>query len=249
MPREIPRHSEVSGIASAAYLKASKHVYEDSYRMLSNAVKLVRESSRGQIFAVFDGISSAKRGGHSAQKMAEELLRFYREPKKFPRSSEGIKTLLMESNNNICNWGVEAHNTGDRSLGGCAGTIAWIYEESAVIFHAGDTVAYYIGCGNNAVTQLTPLHQREDGAIYNYFGIGNSLNIYMKEIKLEEGDRLLLLSDGVTKSFDMHEIADIITANANNDIAVWELVRLSRLKGSQDDITAMLIEFEDEDIE
>lgn len=66
---------------------------------------------------------------------------------------------------------------------------------------------------------------------------------------LKEGDRLLLLSDGVTKSFDMHEIADIITSNANNDIAVWELVRLSRLKGSQDDITAMLIEFEDEDIE
>lgn len=240
MPEEVI--CEERGTAAVAWLKGTKHrYYEDRYRMLSNDIPLVQQTSRGEVYAVFDGIGSAERGRDAAQEMTDQLIRFFRETDEYPASKEGMCRILMEGNGTILDWGCMPGT--DRPLGGCAGSVAWIRGPSAVIFHAGDTVAHLIRDGG-LVRQLTRLHE-QDGTIYRYFGLGTDLKIDMETVPLEEGERLLLVSDGVTKAFDMYEITKIVGDHSNRRKAVSELVRRARSRGSSDDITAMIIEIEE----
>ena len=76
--------------------------------------------------------------------------------------------------------------------------------------------------------------------------MGRKLEIEMKSEHLEEGDLILMVSDGVTKVFSTTEAANIVLEvfDKTGDIglAAQELVTCSRSKKSVDDITAMVIE-------
>jgi len=228
--------------AAVSYLKGTKHkYYEDSFRMLPRDIPLVEQKKRGELFAVFDGIGSAPEGRHAAQEMAESLLRFYREPDAYSASWEGIKTLLMEANLTIHQWGFMPGT--DKPLGGCAGTVVWLIGENLYVFHAGDTVALLIRDGKGM--ELTKPHQMSDGAIYRYFGLGPDLQIDVECFQIEESDRILLLTDGVTKIFHPVEAGNIIEKYIDLPLAVKTLVHRSQSLGSTDDITAMLIQIEE----
>jgi len=230
------------GSAAVSYLKGTKHkYYEDSFRMLPKDIPLVKQKKRGELFAVFDGVGSAPEGRHAAQEMAEVLLRFYREPDAYPNSWEGIKTLLMEANLTIHQWGFMPGT--DKPLGGCAGTVVWLIGETLYVFHAGDTSASLIRDGKGM--ELTKPHQMNDGAIYRYFGLGPNLQIDIEHFNIEESDRILLLSDGVTKVFHPVKATDLVEGYLDVSIAVKTLVQRSQTLGSTDDITAMLIQVEE----
>ena len=230
------------GSVAVSWIKGNKHkYYEDSFRMLSRDIPLVEQRNRGELFAVFDGIGSAPEGRHAAQEMAESLLRFYKEPEVFPESWESIRTLLMEANLMIYQWGFMPGT--DRPLGGCAGTVAWLLKETLYIFHIDDTVAVLIRDGVG--TQLTKVHQLDDGAIFRYFGMGTDLRIDIEHFLVEESDRILLLSDGVTKIFHPVEAAYLVEEYIDVSIAVKTLTRRAQTMGSTDDITAMLIQVEE----
>lgn len=144
---------------------------------------------------------------------------------------------MNEANMDIHKWGLVPGT--DSPLGGCAGTVAWIFRESLIIFHAGDTVALLIR--NGIARQLTCLHEI-DGGIYRYFGLGQDLEIDIHEETLQEYDRILLISDGVTKAYHPVEAAELVEKHDDISLSVSELVRMCRLKGSSDDITAVLID-------
>ena len=86
-----------------------------------------------------------------------------------------------------------------------------------------------------------------NGAIYRYFGLGDHLEIDIRQETLKEGDRIILLSDGVTKVCHPQEAADFVENYDDIAKADSELARISQLKGSSDDITVMLIEIEESD--
>jgi serine/threonine protein phosphatase PrpC len=52
---------------------------EDRVKLLGNEAPLIARSGCGQIFAVFDGIGSAPRGGAAAQEMCDRLVDFFKE--------------------------------------------------------------------------------------------------------------------------------------------------------------------------
>lgn len=231
---------ETKGMAAVAWMKGTKHkFYEDRFRLLCQPVPLVSEQDRGEIFAVFDGIGSAPKGMAAAQFMCDVLVKFYREPEKYPASYESIEQLMMEANREIFNWGFMPGT--DRPLGGCAGTLVWLHKEAMHVFHAGDTIAILVRDG--IFEQLTALHEL-DGSIYRYFGFGENLKIDVSRHGIEESDRILLMSDGVTKAMIPAEIKDFSEQYHDKAVAVREIVNRSRNKGSQDDITAMIIEVE-----
>ena len=93
-------------------------------------------------------------------------------------------------------------------------------------------------------SQLTRLHEI-DGTIYRYFGLGQNLEIDIDQYSIEEFDRILILSDGVTKMFHPIEAADIVEEYDDICHGVTELARLSQVRGSTDDITVLLIEKEE----
>jgi serine/threonine protein phosphatase PrpC len=171
--------------------------------------------------------------------MCDVLVKFYREPEQYPASYESIKQLMMEANREILNWGFMPGT--DRPLGICAGTLVWLYKEIMHVFHAGDTIALLVRDG--VFEQLTALHEL-DGSIYRYFGFGENLKIDVSRHEIEESDRILLMSDGVTKAMIPAEINALSEKYQDKAVAVREIVNRSRNKGSQDDITAMVIEIE-----
>lgn len=230
---------------AAACLKGTRHhVYEDAYRMLPRDVPLVKDLERGEIFGVFDGIGSASKGKEAAQAMADILLSFYQQPDQYEASANGLLELLQEGNMMIHGWGFE--EGGDVPLGGCAGTVVWIYGYDLYVFHAGDTAAALIRDGK--VIRLTREHQIGNGAIFRYFGLGQNLKIEAEQIEVEELDKILILTDGVVpKAFlSIEEAAEVIAEYDDISLMAKGLVQRSRNRGSQDDITAMLIEVEEE---
>ena len=231
---------EVRGPAAVAWLKGKQHrFYEDRFRLLPETIPLVARSNRGSIYSVFDGIGGAPEGMRSAQHMADILLRFYQEHDLYADSAKGVHRLLDAANREINGWGVIPGT--DRPLGGCAGTVAWIRGNILHAFHAGDTVGFLIRA--NRPISLTRQHEK-DGAIYRYFGLGPHLKIDSCRVTLEDGDRILLFSDGVTKVMHPATAVDVVCENDDIAEAVTRLVRLSRLKGSPDDITALMAQVE-----
>lgn len=233
--------SDKLGPAAVAFSKGPKHKqYEDRYALFPLAKPAVKRRQRGEIFAVFDGIGSAPEGMHSAQHMCDALLNYYAQPDSCPATWEGIRDLLFSANQEIFDWGFMPNS--DRPLGGCAGSVIWIYDKKLFVFHAGDTVAVMIRDGK--ATQLTRLHEM-DGAIYRYFGLGPNLEIEVTNHSLHNYDRILLISDGVTKAYHPVQAA-AITEEHGDDLkkAAEDLARRARTKGSQDDITVMIVEYD-----
>lgn len=232
---------EQKGSAAVAWLKGTKHrFYEDRYRILSYDIPLIEKQRHGEIFAVFDGIGSAPRGMNSAQSACDQLLRFFRVTENFLPTAKGLEKLLQEINMTINGWGTMPGT--DKPLGGCAGTVAWIHLNQLTVFHAGDTAALIIRDGE--VRKLTSDHE-SNGAIYRYLGLGRNLVLEVATQAITEGDLLLLVSDGVTKAYHATEaaqfIADIYSETGEIAAAAQELAAQSRIKGSSDDITVLLI--------
>ena len=173
--------------------------------------------------------------------LADILLDFYQKPDTYPASGEGVKKLLLEGNQAIYEWGFMPGT--DRSQGGCAGTVVWLFEDSLRVFHAGDTAAILIRDGRT--TQLTQEHQLENGAIFRYFGLGPHLELQAEKYYLEDSDRILLLSDGITKVIHPKEAGYLVEQFGDSRQAVDDLARRALSLGSTDDITALLVEVEE----
>ena len=142
MHKAMPQVDMREGVA-VAYAKGIKHrYYEDAFRMLSRDVPLVGQKNRGEVFSVFDGIGSAPEGRHAAQVMADALVRFFREPDVYLSSDKGLLKVLEEANMEIFSWGFVGDT--DLPMGGCAGTVIWLFEDKLHVFHAGDTSAALI---------------------------------------------------------------------------------------------------------
>ena len=96
---------------------------------------------------------------------------------------------------------------------------------------------------------LTRMHEIH-GDIYRFFGLGETLEIDVETCSVEEGDLILLMSDGVTKAYSTTEAANLVSEifdkTGNIAAAAHELVTRSRSKKSSDDITALVIEIVDE---
>jgi serine/threonine protein phosphatase PrpC len=234
--------TEQRGSTAVSWIKGTKHrVYEDRYRILSRDVPLVATKKRGELFAVLDGIGSAPRGMSAAQEMADCLIRFYRESDDIQSDVEGLLELLFETNRQIFDWGFIPGT--DRPIGGCAGTVVWIIEDKMTVFHAGDTTALLIRDGKPH--ELVRAHQAPDGAIFRYFGLGDALKIDVEQFEIEESDRILLLSDGVTKVLHPFDAAIVTEENINLPQAAAGLVNRARALGATDDITVLLVQIDE----
>jgi len=212
---------------------------EDRYRLLGNKVPLVNRSGRGQLFAVFDGIGGAPKGRESAQAMWDCLVQFYNTGPGGSIEPSAISSILVAANKEIYNWGFIPGTK--RPQGGCAGTIAWFHRNGLNIFHAGDTVGYLISWAT--INPLTREHG-EGKYIANYFGIGEKLLIDSFTFPVNEGDVLVLASDGVTKSLSRPSILECVGhwIIQSPEMAAKQLCELALRRGSTDDITAVVVE-------
>ena len=154
-----------------------------------------------------------------------------------------LRKLLETANQNIHSWGMIPGTS--RPEGACAGTVIWIDQNRrACVFHAGDTTAVLIRDGISQ--QLTTVQQNDEGHLSNYFGLSR-LQLDLRTAQLEEGDRVLIFSDGIGKAFFANQqVVDIIESQPTRQASLNALFIAARA-GSSDDATAILVDVEEVD--
>jgi serine/threonine protein phosphatase PrpC len=237
------KHNAAVSWQKKAYRSSEPH--KDRYCMLTSDIPIVRESGRGELYAVLDGVGTATMGIIAAQTVVNCLLDFYQKPEEVPADTNGLIHHLLYTNLLINEWSCTEGTA--HPLGGAAGTIAWVHDQVLTIFHAGGTAGILIKQGQKP-RRLTGIRKFGDG-ISRYFGLGMQLELEVTSEKVSEGDMILLVSEGITKVFNTLDAANIVLEilnNTNNPAeAVRELVTRSRKRKSIDDVTAMLITVHD----
>lgn len=198
------------------------------------------------VFAVADGMGGHL-GGEVASNMALELLRekLISLPEDDPIGF--LNTLFLEIHREVLDMGKEIEKRGmGTTLTGCV-----FHKEKVFVFNIGDSRAYRIRGGY--IAQLTRDHSlreetRDESIPKNY--ITSCIGGGSEEIKIDisdktgiisSGDRLLLVSDGITDSLTDDDLEDCMNQEKSPDLVLNELLELSLDKGSTDNVTALLI--------
>ncbi|MDD5311459.1 MAG: protein phosphatase 2C domain-containing protein [Dehalococcoidia bacterium] len=132
----------------------------------------------------------------------------------------------------------------------------------AYVAHLGDSRAYLLRDGN--MEQLTKDHNvasllvdmgeitADQAGVHPmrhrltaYIGMQDSAVPEIKCISLEAGDVLLLCTDGLTGMLPVQEITDILSSGVNLKSVLEKLIDRANEAGGQDNITAVLINFQE----
>jgi serine/threonine protein phosphatase PrpC len=151
----------------------------------------------------------------------------------------------------------------DRHLSGMGTTltVAYIIDTSAFIVHVGDSRAYHFRKGK--LDQLTRDHTMAQdllraGAIRpedvqrhskrhvltNFVGGPSSgVEPEVKTVHLEDGDYLLLCSDGLTEMVKDEQISRVLDSGKPTDVAAKTLIDMALEAGGRDNVTVVLARF------
>jgi serine/threonine protein phosphatase PrpC len=133
---------------------------------------------------------------------------------------------------------------------------------SPTMLHVGDSRAYQLRDG--ALRQLSDDHSvaeewvrmgrltPEEAAVHprrhqltRGVGVEDTISIDVSSIVAAAGDRLLLCSDGLSNELDPDTLARIASAPSGLEMAVEQLVAAARAAGGHDNISVILLEFDE----
>lgn len=213
-------------------------------------------SENCRLITVCDGMGGAA-GGSTASRLAAETV------------ISSVKSGYHENMNlravkNLLNCAVSAANITvfgramqDSSLAGMGTTavIALIIDSTAYISHVGDSRAYLI---NDEITQITTDHSIvqlmvESGQITpqealvhpkrniitRAIGVADSVDAEFDMIEMQNGDELLICTDGLSNFVSEVDIFETAVSNSVNN-AVEKLVDLANDNGGGDNITLVI---------
>lgn len=210
------------------------------------------------VFAVVcDGMGGANAGNiaseNAVRSISEFVIRSYRDGMTNEEIEKTVKNAVISANIELYDMSVS-----DKALNGMGTTavLAFVYGNTAVIAHVGDSRIYLV---NSSIKQLTRDHSvvqsliesgkitPEDAKVHprknvitRALGAEEDVAVDSDCLNLSDGDTLLLCSDGLTNFL---EDKDILRVFQNNDIsAVAErLVETANENGGGDNITVVTV--------
>lgn len=230
---------------------------EDKYDMLEPQDPGIL-AVKGRFYGVADGM-----GGHSAGQIASELAlktiihAYYREPSADIKQS--LRTAVSEANSLIFDT---AQLIPERQGMGTTLTLAVVIEDRMVIANVGDSRAYLVRDGE--ARQITKDHSwvaeqvrlgtmtLEEASlsplrnvITRSIGTSPSVEPDFFEETLQEGDFVVLCSDGLTGHIDPEELAmklgQDFSRAAGPSVAAMRLVELANARGGRDNISVIIL--------
>lgn len=210
------------------------------------------------VFAVVcDGMGGANAGNiaseNAVRSISEFVIRSYRDGMTNEEIEKTVKNAVISANIELYDMSVS-----DKALNGMGTTavLAFVYGNTAVIAHVGDSRIYLVNSGIKQLTRdhsvvqsliesgkITPedakVHPRKN-VITRALGAEENVAVDSDCLNLSNGDTLLLCSDGLTNFLDDK---DILKVFQNNDIsAVAErLVEEANENGGGDNITVVTV--------
>jgi PPM family protein phosphatase len=236
----------------------------------SSDVGKVREGNedallvKNSVFAVADGM-----GGHLAGEVASATAL---EPiealdgRVFPDATEAATALtnaVVAANATVSKLATD--NPLYRGMGTTL-TAALLEGRRIHVAHVGDSRAYLLRGGQfsqltddhtlvqhlvdeGQITREEAAHHPQRSIITRAIGVSPEVDVDSMTLDLQPGDQLLMCSDGLTGVVEDRVIAELLDRTADPDAAVEELVRLANQAGGPDNITVVLLRYEDPDAE
>ena len=222
-----------------------------------------------RLFLVADGMGGHASGDVASKLSTEVIGEFYRRsrdpdatwPYRYDPARSYAENRILAS---ICLANERIHEASmrNRHQRGMGTTIVAFHlnGSKAFIAHVGDSRCYRIR--NGAIESLTRDHSlledwkdaRPDiteqeirefphkNVITRALGMRESVDIDLTSVRIEDGDRFILCSDGLSGMLTDDEIHEIVSGQDDPEAAVADLIDRSNAAGGDDNITAMLIE-------
>jgi serine/threonine protein phosphatase PrpC len=219
------------------------------------------------LYAVADGMGGHE-GGEIASRLAIEALAQAILKRLFLPELTG-ETVLAETPADLLRETIQSINTRifeiQQATGSDLGTTltaALVRDDAALIANVGDSRTYL--WRDSQLTQITTDHSLvaqlveagalepdeiythpDKSAIYRSLGHAAEVEVDLFTQRLEPGDRLLLCCDGVWEMLRPDGIEEVLLLEPEPQRACDELVRRSNLAGGEDNISCVLVQFEE----
>ncbi|NLK27715.1 MAG: Stp1/IreP family PP2C-type Ser/Thr phosphatase [Clostridiales bacterium] len=205
------------------------------------------------LFIVADGM-----GGHNAGDYASRFcVEFFTQRIRTSENSSPIATIetaIKETNDNLRKI---AKDKSELEGMGTTFVVATIFDKTMYVANIGDSRLYVIG---NEMRQITEDHSlveamvktgelnRDQAKVHpnkniitRALGANETVEPDFFEVNLENGDIVLMCSDGLTNMLEDEMIEKIIRENSSPEIAAETLVKQANQNGGKDNIAIILI--------
>jgi serine/threonine protein phosphatase PrpC/TolA-binding protein len=207
------------------------------------------------LFAVFDGVGGQRAGEVASQTAAETI-------------EEALAHTTADSSLDLVSRAIRFANRdifemaeSDPAYKTMATTVALLHIDQgrATVAHVGDSRVYRLEDGrfyretvdhtdfNDAVKAGLLTRDQASGhgrsnVINRALGVDRDVEVEVKQIKLRDGARFLLCSDGIYRHLSDEEIAGVLAGNKDPQRAADELKRLVHERGADDNLTAVVVQ-------
>ncbi len=206
----------------------------------------------GCLYVVADGVGGAAQGERASKYAVQKLLYTYYQQGDVP-PADRLKNIIQEIGNDIHAYGQSAE--GVRMATTLVAAVVW--REKLIVANVGDSRAYLLR-GNEA-KQLTQDHSlvaemlrnglisEEEARESNYKdrltrSLGGEANpkVDVFAYDLQEGDRIVLCSDGLTRYATPEDLLRLASEGAPEE-AARRLVDFANQKGGEDNISVVVV--------
>jgi serine/threonine protein phosphatase PrpC len=227
--------------------KGRKEINQDFHGVLvPNGPQL---ASKGIAIALADGISSSDVSQEAAQAAVTAFLEDYYCTSDAWSVKTSAEHVLVATNSWLYSQTQQSHHRYDRERGYvCTFSGIIIKSRTAHLFHVGDARIYRLR--GAALEQLTEDHRVRVSSVQSYLaramGMDRKVEVDYQAIPLEEGELLVLATDGVYEFTDAACVAVAIEACAGNlDQAAQSIVEEALQRGSGDNLTIQIIRIDE----
>lgn len=213
------------------------------------------------VWCVADGMGGGDDGEIASAAVVQAIDAFCKE---YPMPSEGsysaweISRGVTAAVNSASSWVFRRAQA--RRLKGCGSTFAGVVFDAtrpadALVMHAGDSRVYRIR--GKEIRQITKDHSAAElvgvkkesdlnpmfrGMILRAVGIAESVEVDVTPMRVDEGDVVLVCSDGLSRMIPDKKILSIVRENRGDmNLAVEKLIEAVYCAGAVDNVTAVLI--------
>ena len=221
---------------------------------LTNQVSAFEVADAGSLLVVADGIGG-KAGGAVASRLAVKSMTESLCANSAQTPEERLAEAAATANQSLRDYA--AQNLSVTGMGTTV-TAALVKGDTAYIAQVGDSRAYLVR--GDSIRQLTkdqtlaqylseltpdkPISAKLNNVLMQAVGLEPHLTATVSQIKLRQGDCLLLCSDGLTNKLDEMEIVQVLQEVHNVQVAARWLVAQANQRGGEDNITVVLARFE-----
>ena len=206
-------------------------------------------ADKGQLLIVADGIGGSDLGQIASQKVVQTLRAIYYESPLAGPLDQRLNSAVQYANTDLYQ-----QRMNNRALGDAGSTVvaAVIHQNTLYLANAGDSRAYLIRAGQafqrtrdhtviaDKKALNLPISDADQGVITRSMGEKptSPADVY-SPTPLQDGDAVLLCSDGLSDMVSDQDLAKIISSNAPR-AAVQKLIKQANRAGGPDNITAVV---------